>query len=210
MVITHHGGQCIKVSSGDTVLVFDPVSKRSTIPPTRFGADIALVSLNHPDCNGIAEVTRASKEPFAVTGPGEYEIGGVFIKGVASVSGYDSEHTINTMYALHLEDSTILFLGALADKKPDLSVVDGVESVDVLCVPIGGDGVLAAADAHALAVALEAKVVIPIHYSGMGERDALKTFLKEAGAEGVKPVEKLTLKRKDFEEHSGSVVVLAS
>ncbi len=27
MVITHHGGQCFKVTFGDLTLVFDPISK---------------------------------------------------------------------------------------------------------------------------------------------------------------------------------------
>ena len=80
MVITHHGGQCFKVTFGDLTLVFDPISKGGTLPAVRFGADIALVSRNHPDFNGIAEVTYGEKEPFAVTGPGEYEKEGVTIQ----------------------------------------------------------------------------------------------------------------------------------
>jgi hypothetical protein len=73
MVITHHGGQCFKVTFGDLTLVFDPISKGGTLPAVRFGADIALVSRNHPDMNGIEEVSFGGKEPFAITGPGEYE-----------------------------------------------------------------------------------------------------------------------------------------
>ena len=39
MVITHHGGQCFKVTFGDLTLVFDPISKGSALSPVRFGAD---------------------------------------------------------------------------------------------------------------------------------------------------------------------------
>jgi len=85
-----------------------------------------------------------------------------------------------------------------------------MDSVDILFVPIGGDGVLNASDAHALAVAFESKIIIPIHYDGIGNSDSLKTFLKEAGAESVKPVDKLTVKKKDLENKSGEVVVLKS
>jgi hypothetical protein len=42
----------------------------------------------------------------------------------------------------------------------------------------------------------------------MGEKDALKKFLKEEGAD-VKPIEKLTIKKKDLEGKEGEVVVLA-
>jgi len=52
-----------------------------------------------------------------------------------------------------------------------------------------------------------------MHYTSaagvMGEKDALKKFLKEEGAEGQGPVDKLTLKKKDLEGKEGEVVVLA-
>ena len=210
MIITHHKGEFIKVTFGDTVIAFNPISKKSKITPTRFGADIALVSLNDADCNGVDEVTRSGKELFVVQGAGEYEVQGVFINGFPSKSEYSNDATINTIYAVRLEDMNLLFLGALSEKKPDLSIVEDMDSVDVLFVPIGGGGVLEPADAHSLAVALEAKVVIPIHYDGMGESGALKAFLKEASAEDVKPTEKLTIKKKDLDTKSGEVVVLKS
>lgn len=210
MIITHHKGESIKVSFGDTVLAFNPVSKKSSMAPTRFGADIAFVSLNDPDFNGTDEVTRSGKELFVVAGPGEYEIQGVFVKGFPSNSSYGSAATINTMYTVRLEDMNILFLGALSDAKPDLSLVEDMDSVDILFVPIGGGGVLEPSDAHALAVTLEARLIIPIHYDGIGEGGSLKTFLKEAGAEDTKAIDKLTVKRKDIEEKSGEVVVLKS
>ncbi|QSH39648.1 MBL fold metallo-hydrolase [Candidatus Kaiserbacteria bacterium] len=210
MIITHHKGEFIKVSFGDKTLAFNPVSKKSKMTPTRFGADIVFVTLNHPDFNGVDEVTRNAKEPFSVRGAGEYEIQGVFVKGFDSTSEYSTDATINTIYTVRIEDMNILFLGTLSDKKPNPSIVEDMDSVDVLFIPIGGGGVLDASEAHALAVAYEAKVVIPIHYDGIGDAGALKTFLKEAGAESTKPVEKLTIKRKDLEGKSGEVVVLQS
>jgi len=73
-------------------------------------------------------------------------------------------------------------------------------------VPIGGGDVLEAPQATKLAVKLEAKLVIPMHY----DAEALKTFLKEESKEGLKPVDKLTLKRKDVSAMSGEVAVLKS
>lgn len=210
MIISHHKGEFIKVSFGDTTLAFNPISKDSTLPPTRFGADIAFVSLNTAEFNGVDEVTRTGKAPFLVQGPGEYEIQGVFVKGFPSKSEYSERVSINTIYAVRLEDMNIVYLGALSEKKIDLAAVEDMDSVDILFVPIGGGGVLDAAAAHSLAVALEARVVIPIHYDGIGEKDALKTFLQEGGAEGLKPVDKLTIKKKDVETKTGEIVVLAS
>lgn len=209
MILTYHSGECIKVVSGDTTLAFNPISKTSKLSASRFGADVALVSLNHPDFNGVEEVTRSGKETFAIRGPGEYEVNGVFVKGFASHSDYAAEATINTVYTVRIEDMNILFLGALSgEQKFDMAIVEDMERVDVICVPIGGEGVLAPDAAHELAVALEAKIIIPMHYAGVGKSGALKTFLKEAGAESVKPVDKLTLKLKDVESYTGDVVVL--
>ncbi len=210
MIITHHKGEFIKVSVGDTTLAFNPISKKSKLPVTRFGADVALISLNHPDTNGTDEVTRSAKPLFIIDGPGEYEVGGVFIKGVPSKSQHDGHERINTMYAVQMEDINMLFLGALGDEKPNLSIVEDMESVDILFVPIGNEGVLPPDKAHALAVSLEAKVIIPIHYDGIGIKGALKTFLSEAGEEKIQPVEKLTIKKKDVTEKTGEIVVLAS
>jgi L-ascorbate metabolism protein UlaG (beta-lactamase superfamily) len=72
MILTYHTGACIKAQAGDTSIVFGPVSKQSkSFKPTNFGADVALVPLNHPDMNGIAEAGRGDKQPFAIIGPGD-------------------------------------------------------------------------------------------------------------------------------------------
>ncbi len=211
MVITHHGGQCFKVTFGDLTLVFDPVSKSGTLPAVRFGADIALVSRNHPDMNGVEEVAYGDKEPFAITGPGEYERQGVTVQGFLSKSKYGlgkgQESAVNTVYAVELEDMTLVHLGALADKELSKEAREALDEIDVLFVPVGGDGVLSPGDAQALAVSLEPKIIIPMHWSGMGEPKSLEAFLKEAGVPGEK-TEKLTLKKKDLATHDGSILIV--
>lgn len=219
MVITHHGGQCFKVTFGDLTLVFDPIAKGASLPAVRFGADIALVSRNHPDMNGIEEVTYGEKEPFAVTGPGEYERQGVVIQGFLSKSKYGlskgEEDAINTIYSVELEDMTLVHLGALADTELSKEARESIDEIDVLFVPVGGDGVLSAAKAHELAVSLEPKIIVPMHWSGLGlpQNDgkgiskSLEAFLKEAG-NGSEKVDKLTLKKKDLIGRDGSIIVL--
>ncbi len=87
MVITYLGGAFIKVQFGDITIAVNPVSKDSKkLKPSRFGADIALVSLNHADFSGLDQVSFGERQAFSVTGPGEYEIKGVFIKGFKSDS----------------------------------------------------------------------------------------------------------------------------
>lgn len=211
MVITHHGGQCFKVTLGDLTIVFDPISKGATLPSVRFGADIALVSRNHPDMNGVEEVTYGDKDPFAIEGPGEYERQGVVIQGFLSKSAYGlskgQEAAVNTIYSVELEDMTLVHLGALADTELSAEARESIDEIDVLFVPVGGDGVLSPAKAHELAVSLEPKIIIPMHWSGMGAPKSLETFLKDAG-NGSDKLDKLTLKKKDLAGRDGSILVL--
>jgi len=210
MILTFHGGGCIKASAGDTTLVFSPVSKSSKkIKPANFGADVALISIKHPDANGSEQVARSGKETFVVDGAGEYEIGPVTIEGVTTSSKYDGDERINTVYHVKFDGLSLLYLGAMGEAKIPKEIVEDVDVVDILCVPIGGEGVLTPAEAQKIAVQLEAKIVIPIFYGEVGEKDALKRFLKEAGAEDVKPVDKSTLKPRDVADRVGDVIVLA-
>ncbi len=210
MVISYHGGEMVKVTFGSTTLAFNPISKDSQLKPVRFGADIALVSVNHPDMNGADQVAHGDKQPFVINGPGEYEVGGIFVKGFASKSKYGGEDHINTIYHVTLEGMNILFLGAVNEKKFGQELGESLEVVDILFVPIGGEGTLSPSEANDLAVDLSPHLVIPIHYGDIGGKNALQTFLKESGSGNVAPQEKLTLKKKDLDGKDGEVIVLAS
>ena len=208
MIITHHGADFFKVSFGDTTIAVNPISKDSKIKSTKFGSDITLVSLNSPEHNGVEQTSRGEKESFVIQGPGEYEVQGVFIKGFLSNSVYGGKEHINTIYTVALEGINLGFLGALSDEKLSAEAKEGLDGIDILFVPVGGDGVLDPAIAHKLAVAFEPKIIIPSHFAEVGEKDALKKFLKESGEESVKPIDKLTIKKKDVEGKEGEVIVL--
>jgi L-ascorbate metabolism protein UlaG (beta-lactamase superfamily) len=207
MIITYLGGEFVKIQFGDTTLAFNPISKDSKLPTSKFGSDIVLSSLNHPDMNGIDQVSFGDKNAFAVRGPGEYEIKGVFIKGHGSESMYGGEKLINTIYTVTLEGMNICFLGAIDQAELPKEAEEAIDDVDILFIPIGGEGVLDPAAAYKLAVSMSPKIIIPIHWEGMGKKDSLKAFLKEAG-ENPKPESKLTLKKKDLEGKEADVVVV--
>jgi L-ascorbate metabolism protein UlaG (beta-lactamase superfamily) len=208
MIITYHGADFFKVSFGDTTIAVNPISKDSKLKSTKFGSDITLVSLNSPDHNGVDVTSRGEKESFVIQGPGEYEVSGVFIKGFISNSVYGGEEHFNTIYTVNLEGMNLCFLGALSDEKLNAETKEAIDGIDVLFVPIGGDGVLDPAVAHKLAVQFSPKLIIPSHFAEVGDKNALKVFLKEAGEESVKPIDKLTIKKKDLEGKEGDVVVL--
>ena len=199
MVITYYGAACFKVQSGETVLAFNPPSKESEFKSPRFASDIVLVSSNHKDYNGWENLPGKTEggNPFVAEGQGEYEVSGIYIKGVGS-NGRN-----NTVYSLVLEDISICHLGALS-KEMDPSLKEAVGEADILFIPIGGGELLDPQKAAGAAIHLEAKVVIPMNY----DESQLKQFIKEFGAGGTVAADKLTIKKKDLAEKKGEVVVL--
>ncbi len=193
--------QSFRVQFGDTVLAFDPISKNSKLKAGSFGADIALVSLNHPDMNGSDQASRGDKRAFIVDGPGEYEVSGVFIKAGASVSNYAGEELINTIYRVSLEGMNICFLGALSDTKISADAQESLDGIDILFVPVN---TLGPAQAYKFAVSLEPSIIIPMNF----DEKSIKSFLKEGGADNLKSIDKLTIKKKDLEGKQGEIVIL--
>ena len=206
MIVTHYGKQFFKIQLGDTVIAYNPIGKDSKNKTSRFGADIVLSSLNHPDFNGAEQCSYGDKKSSFINGPGEYEVGGIFIKGFGAETTYKGEKKINTIYGVVFEGINLCFLGALAsasalsrETKEELGVID------VLFLPIGGEDTLTPAEAYKLSLSLEARVIIPMDYEE--NKDALSKFIKEAGEE-PETVDKFTFKKKDIEEKEGAIVVI--
>ena len=211
MIITYFDKQFFKIQQGDTVLAFNPVSKESkTGISAHFGSDIALITTHHPDYNGVSQLSRGEREPFVASGPGDYEVKEIFIKGVSSETLIDSKKYINTIYILSVDNINIVFLGALSNGEFSKEAREEINSPDILFVPVGsksyslGGSLLDPKVSAKLALSFEPKMIIPMDYDDA----SLKTFLKEIGEEKAETVDKLTLKLKDLEGKEGEVVVL--
>ena len=210
MIITYLGKQFFKIQQGDTVLAFNPIGKDSKVSsPSRFGADVAFTTTNYKDFNGVDMVSHGETVPFVVSGPGDYEVKDIFIKGLISDSVIDGKKYINTIYSLSVDGINLCFLGALSSENLPSETREAIDTADIVFVPVGGDGVLAPAAAYKLASSLEPKIIIPMDYGEDKEKNTLKTFLKEAGEEKVEAIEKLTIKKKDLEGKDAEVVVLS-
>lgn len=201
MVITYYGHEFFKVQFGDITLAFNPISKDSKLKGAKFGANIALQSINTPETNGLEQMSFGEKTAFAITGPGEYEVKEVFIKGFPG--GKNKDGKLNTIYFVTLEGMNLCFLGSLPTKEISETAKAALEEVDILFVPIGGGDVLNASEAYKLAVSIEPALIIPMHY----DVTSLKAFLKEG--EGGEEVDKLTIKKKDLDGKEGDIVVLS-
>lgn len=206
MVITYYGASCFKVQSGETVLAFDPPSKESSFKPPRFQANAVLVSSNHRDHNGWENLSLKieGKKLIVLDGPGEYELESIYIKGIKSASQ-------NTIYSLKFEGITLCHMGNFSEKELRPETKEAIGEIDILFIPIDASGGLDPAKAAKISSQLEPKIVIPMHSrQGREDNKILKKFLEEFGNGTIKPVDKLTIKKKDLATEKIQVIVLES
>jgi L-ascorbate metabolism protein UlaG (beta-lactamase superfamily) len=164
-------------------VVTDPFDHSSIgYDPLKLKADIVTVS---HDASGHNNTNAVKGTSHVITGPGEFEIGGVFITGVQT-NGHgkkDDNELRNTLYVFDYDGITVAHLGDL-DKVLTQNEVEALGTVNVALVPVGGGGGLNAAKAAEVISLLEPNIVIPMHYATPDVKislDSLDKFLKEMG-----------------------------
>ena len=100
-----------------------------------------------------------------------------------------------------MEDLTFCHLGDFGEKELRSETEEKINGVDVLFAPIGGDTVLDPAAAARVINQISPGLVIPMHYEVEGKRNKiLEEFYNEMGIEEINPVDKLSVRKKDFSE----------
>ncbi|MFH1638991.1 MAG: MBL fold metallo-hydrolase [Chloroflexota bacterium] len=196
MDITWLGHSCFRIKGSHTAVITDPFAPEFGELPGKLSADIVTVSHAHPGHSYTDGVSNVKK---VVAGPGEYEISGVLILGLATFHDRagGTEKGTNTVYLMNIDGVTICHLGDLGHVLGAAEIED-LGNIDVLMVPVGGVSTMDATLAAEMVRRLEPKVVIPMHYR-FNERDSgLETadrFLGEIGVAEISPQPKLTLTR---------------
>jgi L-ascorbate metabolism protein UlaG (beta-lactamase superfamily) len=183
MEITWFGLSCFRLTErGLASVVTDPYDPEATgYVPLKLRADIVTVSHDAPGHNFTSGVKGYSR---LITGPGEFEIGGVFITGVQT-NGHkrESDEPRNTLYVFEYEGVNVAHLGDLR-RVPSQQEIEALGTVHIALVPVGGGGGLNAAKAAEVISLLEPGYVIPMHFglpSGSLKLAPLNKFLKEMG-----------------------------
>jgi L-ascorbate metabolism protein UlaG (beta-lactamase superfamily) len=179
--ITWYGHSCFRITErGQTTIVTDPYSESIGLPALKIKSDVITISRDAPGHNAVDAVRG---EPFVITGPGEYEIGGVFISGIAMHQIEDGQMQWNVGYLFQYGSLTVLHLGDLAHV-PDQSTIEALGEVNVVLVPVGGGNSLRAGDAAEVIGLIEPQYIVPMHYALPGlkfELDPVDRFLKAMG-----------------------------
>jgi L-ascorbate metabolism protein UlaG (beta-lactamase superfamily) len=196
MDITWLGHSCFRVRGSHATVITDPYPPDLGYSLGKPTAGIVTVSHQHP---GHSYAQGIGGEPRLVAGPGEYEISGVLIIGIATFHDRERgrERGKNTVYVMEIDEISVCHLGDLGHVLT-AEQVEEIDNVDVLLLPVGGVSTIDAPAAAEIVRQLEPKVVIPMHYKTQalsGELEPVEGFLKEVGAKQLAPQPKLSLTR---------------
>lgn len=214
MEISFLGHSSFKIRGKTSSVVTDPYDPEMVgLSFAKVQADVVTISHDHQDHNQKA---RVSGNPKVISGPGEYEIGGVSIFGIPSFhdAKQGQERGKNTIYVLTIDGLTVCHLGDLGHKLSEETLAE-IGNVDILLVPVGGVYTIGPQEAGEAVSAIEPSVVIPMHYKmkGMNEEvfgklASVDDFTRELG---ITPVEesRYNISRESLPQEM-QVVVLAS
>lgn len=160
MDIAWHGYSCFRITErGHTSVVTDPYRTKKRGAKLRLSAD--LVTVSHEREKHRVEDVR--DQQYVIAGPGEYEVGELFITGIA-LHYHDAEaDTVRENVAYHFEypnDLSVLHLGALR-QLPDPSTFEQLDQVNVLLLPLAG-AVLGSDPLGDLISVIEPSYVVPM------------------------------------------------
>ena len=194
MDITWLGHSCFRIRGSHATVITDPYSPGLGYSLGKPTAHIVTVSHQHP---GHSYTQGIGGEPRLVTKPGEYEISGVLIIGIATF--HDGERGRkrgrNTAYLMEVDEVSVCHLGDLGHVLTT-EQVEELDNVDVLLIPVGGVSTINAPMAAEVVRQIEPKVVIPMHYKTEAlnwELEPVGRFLKEMGIKEVNPQSKLSI-----------------
>lgn len=177
--IEYKGGNGLIITTKKTHLVIDP--KLSVIGlkdlPVKEGVEIATEA---------RFATNDSSAKLCIEGPGEYEIADVSVRGVRATRHIDTtaDEPISTMYRVEIGEVRIAILGNIAPKL-DENQLEEIGVVDILVVPVGGNGyTLDGVSAATIVRQVDPRVVIPVHYDDKAlsyevPQDDVEVFVKE-------------------------------
>jgi L-ascorbate metabolism protein UlaG (beta-lactamase superfamily) len=207
MEILWLGHSCFRLKGRDITILTDPHDRSSGYSLGRISADVVTVSHDAPDHSNLAAVDG---DPRVIDGPGEYEVAGALITGIATQRGAkNGDRARNTAYLIEMDDVTVCHLGDLGSiLTPEQ--VELMNMASILLIPVGGKNTINAAQAAEVVSQIEPRIVVPMHFkteSSVADLDPSAKFLREMGITDSSPQPKLSVSRGSLPEET-TVVLL--
>lgn len=205
MDVQFYGANCITLGTKQTrIVVDDTLAELGGKSITKAG-DISLFTTIH--------AAPKQEVKIVIDQPGEYEVSGVLVYGIAARSHVDEEgKKTATMYKIVVDDLRILVVGHIYPELTDKQL-EKIGMIDVMFVPVGGNGyTLDGIGALKLIKKVEPKLVVPTHFD-MPElqlpvpQQPLADALKALAMEPQQTVAKLKIKSADLQDATQLVVL---
>jgi len=199
MEISWLGHSCFRIKGKQATVITDPYPPDLGYSLGKLTANIVTVSHQHP---GHFYVQGINDEPRLITGPGEYEIGGVLITGIATFHDQErgQKRGKNTVYLMEVDEVSVCHLGDLGHVLT-AEQVEEIDDVDVLLLPVGGVSTINAPMAAEIVRQIEPKAVVPMHYKTEAlsrELEPVDRFLKEIGVKEINSQQKLSFTKSNL------------
>jgi L-ascorbate metabolism protein UlaG (beta-lactamase superfamily) len=196
MEISWLGHSCFRIRGRHATVITDPYPPDLGYSLGKPTAHIVTVSHQHP---GHSYIQGVGGEPRKITGPGEYEVSGVLISGIATFHDRErgQKRGKNSVYLVEVDEVSVCHLGDLGHVLT-AEQVEELGNVDVLLLPVGGVSTINAPVAAEVVRQLEPKAVIPMHYKTevlSWELEPVDRFLKEIGVKEINSQPKLSFTR---------------
>jgi hypothetical protein len=205
MQISYFGLGSFKITNKNYTTVINPFSKESGLIPPRGGTDVILLSDVTDPINSYTQ--SLSGDPFVIDTPGEYDVKDFAI----DATPIRNDGRIITAHLIQTEGITILNLGNIFELKLTEDEIEDFGDIDILLLPVGGNGVMDFSQASKAANLLEPKIIIPMYYKIPNLKidfDSSDRFVKQFGGK-AENMDKLNLKKKDLlAEESVKIIIL--
>ena len=208
MDITWIGHSCFRIKGKEATVITDPFHTSIGYNFKKLHADVVTISHSHPSHSCLENIEGEYRE---IKGPGEYEIKGVFITGIAAFhdNNQGKERGKNTIFVMEVDGVTLCHLGDIGHL-PSSSIEEGLSDIGVLFLPVGGFSTIDSSMAAEIVRKLAPKIVIPMHYKTpalLRDLDSVENFLKKLSIKEILPQSRLSVNRSAL-PNSTQVVIL--
>jgi L-ascorbate metabolism protein UlaG (beta-lactamase superfamily) len=206
--ITWYGHSCFKLAErGQITILTDPYHESIGLPSLKWKSDVVTVSHDAVGHNAIDNVKGFT---HVLSNPGEFEIGGVFLQGIAMHGSEAGKRNYNVGFKTEFANGlSVLHLGDLSHI-PAQSDIQVIGDVTVLLVPVGGGNGMKATMAAEVIGLIEPTYIVPMHYALPDlriELDPVDKFLKAMGISKVNEEEVLRVTPSNLPEQPQVVLL---
>ncbi|MDE5990941.1 MAG: MBL fold metallo-hydrolase [Clostridia bacterium] len=212
MKIEWLGHSCFKLTeSTGTTIVADPFDKSIVgFDMASASADVVTCSHQHKDHNAVV---RVSGSPLVISECGFWEIKGV---DISSMHSYHDEKSgkkrgENCIFKYRMDGVDLCHMGDIGEECT-VRLAEGIGSVNVLMIPVGGNYTIDAKQAKEYVDIIMPDIVIPMHFKTSKSQvdiDKVDEFLDLFDEEQIVEIDGLTLEvdRAYFEGDTTKVIV---